>query len=442
MRIILLLLLMILTFQVHSQGQRENLNSLNQAAITAYRSKEYKEAIRQYQKMLALDQSLVTASYNLACSAALDGNLELGVVALEKAIDNGYLNKSHMLEDSDLDVIKVSTHWASILERMDGKLKATKNVFLRFSHIANDKIIPFENDGKWGYVHGDNDSILLEAKYANVAPYGGCFVIDISADYRVSMSKEGEYSRYQQPYVMFDERNFDEYYDVVPFKNYQDDKAFEFNENGKILSVSSKYTYLRKEKAPTDEVVYETEEVIRKEQPVEGKTTKVEGVFMDNEEALILIKVGDNPLLINQRGEIHDGFDADFRRLVHIPWLIDDAQWFWYLKNDGKQGFINLQGERKFHGEKFNLYSTYVSKYGLVPTEKDGKHGYIDLRRLEYLLSPQDYKIKSLRFIHTDQCGMYNNFVARKKIVKKLFLIEEGASTFYMDVNGKEFRAY
>jgi len=44
--------------------------------------------------------------YNIACAECLLGNIPESVSCLEKAIDLGYSNVSHMLNDSDLDNIR------------------------------------------------------------------------------------------------------------------------------------------------------------------------------------------------------------------------------------------------------------------------------------------------------------------------------------------------
>jgi len=69
-------------------------------------SKEYEKAIKIYKALLILTPEDHVAMYNLACAECLIGNIPEAVSCLEKAIDLGYSNVSHMLNDSDLDNIR------------------------------------------------------------------------------------------------------------------------------------------------------------------------------------------------------------------------------------------------------------------------------------------------------------------------------------------------
>jgi len=83
--------------------------------------------------------------YNLACAESLLGNIPEAISCLEKAIDLGYSNISHMLNDSDLD--NISDHMSYFVERIKtlsstGPDRHTEIVSPPFSEPVEREITP------------------------------------------------------------------------------------------------------------------------------------------------------------------------------------------------------------------------------------------------------------------------------------------------------------
>jgi len=79
-------------------------------------AKEYEKGRNIYKALLLLTPDDNLSMYNLACAESLLGNLPEAISYLGKAIDLGYSNISHMLNDSDLD--NISNHMSYFVERI------------------------------------------------------------------------------------------------------------------------------------------------------------------------------------------------------------------------------------------------------------------------------------------------------------------------------------
>lgn len=58
------------------------------------------------------------ARYNLACSYALVGELELGIATLERAIELGYTDLEHLERDSDFDSLRGDSRFQELTKRL------------------------------------------------------------------------------------------------------------------------------------------------------------------------------------------------------------------------------------------------------------------------------------------------------------------------------------
>jgi tetratricopeptide (TPR) repeat protein len=69
-------------------------------------------------KMLEIIPNHKIALYNLACAESLLGNVKEAVAALEKAINAGYSDLTHILKDKDLNNIKETVGFNNLMERL------------------------------------------------------------------------------------------------------------------------------------------------------------------------------------------------------------------------------------------------------------------------------------------------------------------------------------
>jgi tetratricopeptide (TPR) repeat protein len=69
--------------------------------------------------MLQLVPNHTIALYNLACAESLLENVPEAIRALESAIENGYSNLTHMLNDKDLDNIKNTEAFVNLVKKLE-----------------------------------------------------------------------------------------------------------------------------------------------------------------------------------------------------------------------------------------------------------------------------------------------------------------------------------
>ena len=69
-------------------------------------------------RILGLQPEDPTTLYNAACNFALAGDLEQGIVTLDKSVDAGFSDKEWVQQDSDLDSLRDDPRFDAILERV------------------------------------------------------------------------------------------------------------------------------------------------------------------------------------------------------------------------------------------------------------------------------------------------------------------------------------
>lgn len=79
---------------------------------------------------LVLDERLATLCpddpgvlYNIACSFALVGRVDDAILALSRAVKNGYVNHSHMAKDDDLKSLRDDERFLQLLQLMRARVK-------------------------------------------------------------------------------------------------------------------------------------------------------------------------------------------------------------------------------------------------------------------------------------------------------------------------------
>ena len=65
-------------------------------------------------KLVEIDETNVTAHYNLACSLSLVENFEEAICALRKSISLGYCDFNWMLEDQDLQALRATEYFMQL----------------------------------------------------------------------------------------------------------------------------------------------------------------------------------------------------------------------------------------------------------------------------------------------------------------------------------------
>jgi len=89
-----------------------------QTAITALFAKgDYAEAEKLCLKQIELVPHDASAHYNLACALVRQDKLEAGLKALDKAVEMGFTNVDHIVNDKDLEKLKGNEEFLKIIEK-------------------------------------------------------------------------------------------------------------------------------------------------------------------------------------------------------------------------------------------------------------------------------------------------------------------------------------
>jgi tetratricopeptide (TPR) repeat protein len=96
---------------------RAGLRELYRKMSEAYRNGDHAEALKLSLKILDRQPDDAGTIYNIACLHALSGHAEQAYTWLEKAIDAGYDDAEHMLEDGDFKSIRDSDRFEKLVER-------------------------------------------------------------------------------------------------------------------------------------------------------------------------------------------------------------------------------------------------------------------------------------------------------------------------------------
>lgn len=97
-------------------------------AFAKYDAKDYKGAAQIYEQILKDGKGTNSDHFNAACSWALAGDKDRAFAHLDKAISKGYLNISHLKQDSDLNSLHGDKRWAKLVQRLQANVdKAEAN---------------------------------------------------------------------------------------------------------------------------------------------------------------------------------------------------------------------------------------------------------------------------------------------------------------------------
>jgi len=106
----------------HQQGLL--VSAYEKRDVNAY-SKLLDDFLDKYNRLAPADQKvyvpyLIDAYYNFSCTWSLNGNKAMAINYLEKAIKAGYMDYSHISEDSDLDNIRNEAAFVSLIKPLRG----------------------------------------------------------------------------------------------------------------------------------------------------------------------------------------------------------------------------------------------------------------------------------------------------------------------------------
>ncbi len=88
-----------------------------------YQLKRYKRAAEWFEEVIKVGKASSVEFFNAACAWTLAGESEIAVRNLHKAIDEGWTDLEHLINDADLKGLHHTKDWKGILKRLQTKLK-------------------------------------------------------------------------------------------------------------------------------------------------------------------------------------------------------------------------------------------------------------------------------------------------------------------------------
>lgn len=151
----------------------------------AHRQHDYPAMETACRDGVALGSSDELWHYNLACALALQNRTEEALAALDQAIAAGFLDRDHLLRDTDLDTLRDTDGFAACLSRVTALRDAQTSLAPPLSPAAPDPktqtVMQSASNTLWNFQIGLFSTFLDLPQTNTAAPYSGNEANAISA---------------------------------------------------------------------------------------------------------------------------------------------------------------------------------------------------------------------------------------------------------------------
>lgn len=391
-----------------------------------YKNKGYAHALHAYEQALSTPIAKKGDYYNAACCASLIGDLDKANTYLNKSIELGYWDLKWMSNDADFVNFRQDRRWEKTIQKLNTTLNTIEAKFERIKGLPLTTLVPYQENGLWGYLQQSSKAILVKAEFEKVSFAGNCLEIkqknvtySIGSDAKILLEHNNTSTQYR-------ERQF--VYVVNPPNLVVDSsegfKGFKVNEKGYISVV------------PKDVDQDNGKPIVSPMKPI-----NIEGKMY-----AIARKQGKYGLL-NQDGGTHPKLGFHYKMLSYSP-AFNGAEKCFLTKNDSDQwGFVFSTGETRFQGEIDTLlrpegYFKFFN-LNLLIVKKGNTQGVIDIPTMTWALKPtENIEILDLGFTHKDNyCNSsISSDIDRSKIMDFYFWVNNNnGQSFYM---GKDQISY
>lgn len=117
--------------------------------------RQYERAIAAYEKAVETDDKPAKAAYNAACAYALQNDRDHAFQWLDKAVDLGYADADHYIEDSDLDPLRTDPRFQQVMNRISRSRRGDQR--LQEAMMRDDRLRARGNatSGEWAETGAD-----------------------------------------------------------------------------------------------------------------------------------------------------------------------------------------------------------------------------------------------------------------------------------------------
>ncbi len=199
--------------------------------------------MRLYSQALNTTNTNKEDYYNAACCASLAGDLDKAALFLNKSIDLGYWDLKWMSADADFNNLRQDRRWEKAIQKLNTTLNTIESKFERIKGLPLTELIPYQENGLWGYIQRKSKEILVKAEFEKVSFAGNCLEIkqkqynySIGPDAKIQLD-HNVFSTQSRKGPVYKVANFP----TIVVDSSEGFKGFKVNEKGYISVVSKDF---------------------------------------------------------------------------------------------------------------------------------------------------------------------------------------------------------
>ncbi len=360
-------------------------------AFVYYQKGNYKKSLEAFETAFSIYDKDAIDLYNAACLSSLLNDQKKAYHFLVKGIKNGYLDTEWMAGDTDLDGLKNSKYWKKIPKLIAKKFAEIEKDFIIVQKVALTDLIPFQENGKWGYLNKKDKTVAVPANYYKVSFGGNCLKIQPTKGIRLQVRQGGEVSSHHL-FRKKHKKNVPPQIDKPKIITDAKFKGFRVSD-GKIVAISQRYSIDAENTIP----------------------------FKIDDKWYIIAANRGKWGVIDEQGVELENFKFNYDKLRQIIEFDGNDTWFYFEYAKGDRGFINIDGKKRFVNAFDNYPFAKPPVMKLVQITKGKKTGIIDLTSLDWLLKPIEETIVRVDYTYEGDCGKISQI--SREAVKDFYIL-------------------
>lgn len=386
-----------------------------QIATAFYEKKAYSDALKVFEQALSKPEANKNDYYNAACCASLVGDLDKANTYLNKSIELGYWDLKWMSNDADFANFRQDRRWEKTIQKLNTTLNTIEAKFKPIENIHRADLIPYQENGLWGYLHRESKAILVPASFDKVGFAGDCleikyknvlFSIDVQTKINLKYQDEPSNS-HQQVFKLFNPPGVDSSGAL---------KGFKVTEKGNVNMVSKDFDQGRGG-------------------PI---VSPIKPLAIDGQSYLIARKQGKYGL-VNQDGVAHPKIGFNYKSISLINSYTGPEKCFLVENEASELSFVLSTGEVRLQNSMDSIFSDQFAQFKFVKVRKGQREGLLDLTNLSWAIPlTENLNVLDLGFTHDDwYCSISSSSdVNQSKIIAFYFLVKNAkGQVYYTDKN-------
>jgi hypothetical protein len=408
--VIFLYLVFAIIHSLEAQNKGNSSDETVKLANKLMQERKYDEALVAFNNSFTGGNNDLFDHYNAACCAALTGKKDEAFKLLKKTIALGYLDRKWAGEDADLASLRADRRWKSVEVQFDQQQKALEKKFTKIKDFDPTHLIPFKQNGMWGYVDKNSLKIIVAPEFRELGFMGDCTTILYKDRCRVRINNKGAIQEIHYPSREEDfDIALDDSYGPTPRAGI---KGFRLDSNGNVLEYSEEFNRY-------PEALF-----------------NVSNPFLIDDKYYVIAHKKHRSGVIDQDGNalpgfdfIHNGLDKNF--------TAEHGIWFFAADSTGKSGFIDVKGNTRLWGELISHPLVRSDVPGLNLQHNMKSWGVLDFKRMEWVVRPQGIKLWEIASSYRGECALYSD---KRELVDYYFLVHDKKDSYYVDTDLKAYK--